>query len=288
VRLVAHRLDEHTPRAVAPDITYDAAMRWTGLLVVAMLAMAAVAPAAADDGARPVSGFVMEHGGELRGRVLDLDGAPLRGVKVHVVERAGAERIVRTDSEGQYRATTRSGALVFVEEQARIDGHCAVAAVADGAEAIEVHEIIPAKAGARPRTDPRAIPPYTDEAKTRNDWRKQWLLLDVDSTGTVQHVMELHAPGLGLDAIGIREAFALRFDPARDHADRPMPSLVVWAWEWPAYWWLDAHEVKTLVPDDAYGLVCRGAGPSTKTYRDCPPLDMAKAATQPWIPRPRP
>jgi hypothetical protein len=51
-------------------------------------------------------------------------------------------------------------------------------------------------------------------------------MLHVNEHGRVTHAKLLNSPGLELDAIALRQAFDLEFEPARDRSRRPMRSLI--------------------------------------------------------------
>lgn len=236
-----------------------------------------------------VHGFVTYGIGEVSGRVTDEDGQPMPAADVHIVAGSAVERVVKTDKDGKFKATVGGGgsSWVFVHGKARITGQALVPSEGDG-EIVEIHEVIPPSVMPKPLSDQLAIPKYSDEAIKRNTWTRAWLMLDVDDTGTVRRLKVLKSPGFDLDAIAIRTAFALRFEPALDRARRKTSALVVWKIEWPAYYWLLEQKDKTIsrMPVEASTVPCRGTGPTRSVYRDCSRADMSNAMSQPWVDRP--
>ena len=59
-----------------------------------------------------------------------------------------------------------------------------------------------------------------------------------------------------------------------------MPSLVVWTFEWPSFWWLKKHP---FIPPEIAAVPCRDNGPSTTVVRDCSTPSVGRAANLPWI-----
>src|SRR5262249_10214271 len=153
------------------------------------------------------------------GKVTDHDGKPLPGVTVHLVAGTGQERTITTNPDGSYATDLAPGSrysVVFVLGDAKIVG-TAVATHPDGdAEAIELREVLPPKVAAQPKIDYAIVPPYSDKAIEDDTWARAWLVLDVGPTGTVRRVKLIDPPGHGLDAIAVRQAFKLEFEPARD------------------------------------------------------------------------
>jgi len=158
---------------------------------------------------------------------------------------------------------------------------------------IVIHDPRPMVVPPKParKHEERILPPYSDAAIEHDAWEKAWLLLDVDADGTVTRLKFLHEPGHDLKDIAQKAAFAMKFEPGRDAENRPMPVLVLWAYEWPAYWWLVQMEgVTTAFSPQAYSVPCRGSGPVHirsvhPIYRDCSPPDRELAVTAKWIPR---
>jgi hypothetical protein len=111
------------------------------------------------------------------------------------------------------------------------------------------------KVKAKPTVDPRINLPYSEEAVERDAWARAWLLLDVDETGHVTRLKLLKAPGFDLDAICIEQGLTLTFEPARDHAGRPMKTYMLWTMEWPAWGWLiQGNGVAVRRPADHHDL----------------------------------
>ena len=168
-------------------------------------------------------------------------------------------------------------------------------------------EVIVIEGQVPPTTPPRPTnfvkqkaPPYSDRAILSDAWTKAWLLLDVDEAGTVTQIKFLRRPGYDLEKIAVAEAFKLTFAPARDGANHPMRSNVVWEIEWPSAWWLSTFVgTRSAMPkivgfpphrQDHY-VPCRGSGPWAMgsirpTYKDCSKPDLTKIATEAWIARP--
>jgi hypothetical protein len=250
-------------------------------LVLTVLTLAIGAPAFAN-GTDRHSGFVTRGDGTLTGRVTDGDGKPLARVDVHVLSSTGAGHIVTTDAGGHYRVTLGSGTwVVFVNADAQVGGQLGTAR----GDVSELYDTIPARTMPRPLSNPAAIPAYSDAAIARNAWARAWLLLDIDETGTVTRLKLLRAPGHDLDAIAIREGLALQFEPARDAADQPMRSLLLWSFEWPSYWWMVRLRRATprRLPPEVATIPCRGSGPTSSLYRDCSRPDQRQILSAPWI-----
>jgi len=180
---------------------------------------------------------------------------------------------------------------------------CALAgtAVADDApmvghgEVIEIHD--PPVKPKPINFKPSKAPPYSDAAILSDAWTKAWMLLDVSETGEVTRVKFLKRPGYDLEKIAIKEAFKLRFDPARDNHNQPVRTYVVWPIEWPSAWWLsDFVGTRSAMPPmvgfpphrmDWY-VPCRGSGPMNldsyhPAYKDCSRPDLSKAAVEAWV-----
>jgi hypothetical protein len=161
----------------------------------------------------------------------------------------------------------------------------------------------------RPHVPPRvknhdrvATPPYSQTAIERDAWARAWLLLDVDEAGRVTRFKFINRPGHDLEGIAAHKAFSLRFDPARDSANHPIKSWVIWGIEWPSYWWLVAMGQPTtrmppfiLTPRGPRrldsGVPCRGSGPLRldsihPVYKDCSLPDLKRPFdAEPWINR---
>jgi len=96
---------------------------------------------------------------------------------------------------------------------------------------------------------PIKAPPYSDRAISSNVWTRAWLLLDIDETGSVRRFKYIKRPGHDLEPIAAREAFKLRFEPARNRAGQPIATWMIWLIEWPSYWWLvDTFGVASRMP----------------------------------------
>lgn len=81
----------------------------------------------------------------------------------------------------------------------------------------------------------------------------------------------------------------LKFEPARNRADKPISSLVVWKFEWPPEVW---NHGRSRIPPEASKLPCRRSTTDTwyaldTPYRDCAPPNMTAAISAPWIDRPK-
>jgi hypothetical protein len=231
-----------------------------------------------------LTGFVTRGSGELSGRVTDLDNKPIGGIKVHIAGNRGAEQVVTTDRDGNYRSVHFNGdyAYVYVEAQAKIAGQVAVAAKEDGVETVEMRETLAPAIQPKALT-PQLVPDYSDVAEDKNTWTRAWLLLEIDATGAVVRVNLIDKPGLDLDQIAIRDAFTLKFEPALDRANRKVPSMMLWTYEWPPYFWeVDHRTAPHRLPKEAEFVKCRGTGPAL-ILRDCSKPTMANAMTHPWL-----
>jgi hypothetical protein len=258
---------------------------------LALAILAATAATAAADPNDHVSGFLTAGAGDLAGVVTARDdNKPVRNVRVHVVAATGKEQIVVTDTAGKFRArlVPSEYTLVFAYGDVKVAGAVAVATTVDGTDAVELREPIAPTAQPEPRPSAYLIPPYSQTAIDRNAWVRAWLILDIDDQGKVTRVKLLNKPGYDLDAIAIHHAFELRFEPARDRTNRPTRALLVWPYEWPAYWWLRSHRgsARSTLPDDVRGVPCFGTGPTNTIYRDCTPPDLAHAVAAPWHDKP--
>jgi len=267
-------------------------MRLAKVVVVGALAIAGTAratPTPFTGDQQAIHGFVWEGEESLDGRVTDAAGRGVSGAQVHIVDGSG-EHVLTTDHDGRYHLALahRASALVFVYGDVHITSAAARSNPADGGETVDIHELAvpatPPKLKRRPKR-----PEYSDAATDHNAWLRAWLLLEIDETGSVARVKLLDHPGYDLDPIAVRNAFTLEFEPARDHANRPVRTDVLWAIDWPAYWWLVDHGNNVLapIPYDAWDLPCHvGQGPP-KLDRSCAPATIANALTAPWIERPR-
>jgi hypothetical protein len=243
-----------------------------------------------DNGAMPagqhaqpgVQGFVASAG-ELSGRVVDADGKPVANAPVQLVSKSG-ERTLKTDKQGRFRTEIVEPTMVAVYGGMQVQGGSSTTEKVGGDEAIVLREAERPTKLAKPLSDPLAIPDYTDALRDKNVWVRAWLLVDVDETGSVSRVKLLNPPGYDLDAIAIRDAFKLKFEPARNRVDKPMSSMVVWKFEWPT--------AGSLPPNKWSELPCRKSADDkwyamNKPYRDCSRPNMAAVVRTPWIERPR-
>jgi hypothetical protein len=223
---------------------------------------------------------LLTDAGELSGRVVDAQGAPVAGASVHVVSATSPAQVLVTNADGRFGPKASTGtALVYVDGDLTITGGTATSRTQQRREVIDIYEVIPPAIAAEPLSDTLLID-YTADAIEHDVWARAWLLLDVDGNGTVRRVKLLDRPGYGLDAIAIREAFKLQFKPARDAADRSISSLVIWYFEWPSYSWLKGDRDRSVPP-------CPGGGPS-RVYRDCGTPTLANVLKKPWLPSVRP
>lgn len=254
------------------------------------VALACAAPAAADQPTPgEVSGFVTYGSGDLAGTVTTLDGAPIRDASVHVAA-GGREVVVKTNAKGVFHAklVAAGGTYVYVEAKVKITGQLAAAVREGELEAIEIRETLPPVVQPKAKIGLDVVPPYSDKAMDKDVWTRAWLLLEVDATGTVRRLKLLNAPGYDLDAIAIREAFKIPFEPARDRVDNKVMALVLWTWEWPShYWMLQYRQKPNRIPGAVLMVNCKGSGPS-KAVRDCTKPAIGKAVTLPWIDKPQP
>ncbi len=158
-------------------------------------------------------------------------------------------------------------------------------------EVIRIRDPQPAK----PISDLRTPLPYSDDAILGDAWEKAWLLLEIDVTGTVTRLSVLVRPGHSLEPIAVREAWKLKFEPARDAGGAPMRSHLLWGIEWPSIGWLQAfnYPATARLPWNAVNVPCKGSAPMKMwspypTLRDCrPPPPLAKLGRIQWQERPR-
>jgi hypothetical protein len=139
---------------------------------------------------------------------------------------------------------------------------------------------------AKSQRDPKLVPAYSDRAIESNTWTRAWLLLDIDSTGSVRRVKFVKKPGLDLETIALKHAFTTHFEPARDATNNPVSSQLVWGIEWPAHGWMVQHVGSAAKLPDHDLPRCAGTGPLNlgsmlePVYRDCSKPDMAH--TENW------
>lgn len=246
----------------------------------------------------------------LSGRVLDrVRGGPVEGAVVFVAGASGLEHVLTTDREGRYAVAVRPGTyhVVFSQGPSRTSGKVVVGAAParlDGqvdsaaGEVIVIEEKLQPPVPPNPTNwSPRRAPPYSDRAVLSNAWTHAWLLLEVSERGEVTRFKFLERPGYDLEPIAAREAFKLRFDPARDREGKPMRSLLVWEIEWPSAWYLVAlYGTRTRMPEwvgvpprrQGRGLPCEGAGPWQlgsvyRGYKKCSRPDLSRATAEPWV-----
>lgn len=257
-------------------------------LSVALLLVGTSHRAFGDSEGGRVSGFTTNATGELRGEVKENDGSPIADVEVHITSPAG-ERIVKTDKQGRYRidlGTEEGQKFVFVRRSARINGQSLeTSALETGEEVFEIKEAEKPKVMPKPTSGTNVIPPYSDEAREKDVWARAWLMLEIDDKGNVARMKMLHSPGYGLDEIAIRAAGDLSFEPARSISGKPVAALVLWAYEWPAYYWLIERKLSPERLTDVVETVACANEPSNRSrLRDCTKADMSKAGELPWIP----
>jgi hypothetical protein len=187
--------------------------------------------------------------------VTDVLGRPVRDARIYVLPRAGEPVQTETNIDGRYTAKVSTigthGVViaigkahtfrtVIVQRGATNTLDVELDLDTEGGEVIKIEDKKRPQPAVKPkpRQDPRQSLPYSDESVERDAWARAWLLLDVDEAGRVTRLKLLKKPGFDLDEIAIREAFKLRFDPARDAQGRPMKTYVLWTMEWPSWGWL--------------------------------------------------
>jgi len=187
----------------------------------------------------------------VRGTLVGADtGAPIAMAAVVIRRASKVVAKMTTDDSGRYRVDLAPGryevtfkngesALVrFFEARkgkvARVNGRIR----RQPGEVIVITDRRLSRPAKARNYDARRTPPYSDEAIKGNHWRRAWLLLDVSKKGRVTRLKFINRPGADLDEIAAAEAFKLEFNPSLDEDGKARTSLVVWSWEWPAYWWL--------------------------------------------------
>ncbi len=237
----------------------------------------------------PVSGFSTEGTGVIKGEVTDENGAPLSGVAVHANTQAG-ERTTTTDRSGRYQLDLGEGEgpkFVYVRMRARINGHTQRTAYEEGEEYVDILEADKPSIMPKPTTATNLVLAYSSEVKDANAWVRAWLVLDVTASGFVRRLKLINRPGYALDELAVREAFKLRFAPARSRAGKAVPAMVLWTYEWPSYWWMIEQKLDPrIVPESAAKLPCKGTASTERTQRDCSQADLAAAQLLPWIDAP--
>jgi hypothetical protein len=231
-----------------------------------------------------VSGFKTSYAGALTGTVLDSDGHPIGGIEVHVTW-PGGETTVVADQAGRYKVDLPPGdKFVFVRRAARINGQTLAAETLESGE-----EVVAIQEADQPKVMPKVLSQttnlaYSDKARDADAWAKAWLMLEIDVQGRVHRVKLLHDPGYDLDSIAIREAFKMRFTPARNAGGKPVAALILWSYEWPSYWWMYEHKYTPgQVPEAASTVPCKGEARDVARFRDCTTADVARALEAPWI-----
>lgn len=262
---------------------------WVCLVLVAL----SVSPARGDD--YDIRGFMTYGTGELTGKVTDGDGKPL-SVEIKISGANGREQTVTSDKHGAFRAKLDGGSysMIYTEAAARVSGQVALPALEGDTEVVEIHDTLPPKKMASPRSDPMRIPPYSEAAKDKDVWTRAWLLLDIDTSGNVTRLKLLKKPGFDLDPIAMREGLALKFDPALDQIGKPVRALVMWVFDWPQYSWLKGRHAwdgtlsrSDRLPEASQKIMCRGSGPPKDVMRDCSTPEKRAIFNAPWQGQPR-
>ena len=174
-------------------------------------------------------------------------------------------------------------------------------------EVIIIHDHVKPKRLPRSTNYPvYKLPPYSNKAILADAWTRTWLLLDISDSGEVRRFKWLKRPGYDLEKLTEAEVWKLRFDPARDDHDRPIPLNAIWMFEWPSVGWLNvihdttrsrapSQPAKTMAPfsgDPYWYIPCTGQ--STVNFdskypvtRDCSTPDLSQAEHEAWVVRPR-
>ena len=131
---------------------------------------------------------------------------------------------------------------------------------------------------------------HSNTATIDDEWVRAWMTLDVDETGNVRHLKWMKRPGHDLDAIAVREAFDVRFEPARNAAKKAVASQILWMFEWPSHSWLIDHRNYDLtrMPSDYTKVACQKAGEHRHDRRDCTQADLASSLAEAWLAKPPP
>jgi len=298
-------------------------MRPSNRLVMALL-LSLVAAAVFDS-----DEAVADEATRIHGRVSDVLGNPIAGATVYVVAKTGIEHTLRTDRDGRYQADLAGGGAYtvlasFKNTRAGKQSNLAPGAntaldlelaVSGEGEVIEVEGYPPPAVRPKPTFDVQLAAPYSSEAILTDKWTRAWLLLDVDERGVVRRFKFLKHPGVGLDAIAAKQAFAATFTPARDKSNKPVKTVIVFGIEWPSHGWLvgrtrSAHRIPPLthrgprirppLKSTPFALLeevtldsvpCVGTAPvdfesKYPVLRDCSQPELEKAASAAWIQRP--
>lgn len=244
------------------------------------------APARAED---PITGLSTDVTGPISGRVTEGNGAPLKDLEVHVSTAEGTQ-VVRTDHEGRFRIDLKDipgTKTVFVYGILRLTLEKLTETTFEGLEAVDIQESSLPKVMPRPLVDRVRLPAITEAARRANVWIRAWLVLEIGVTGAVTRVKLLNPPGYGLEEATLREAYKLRFEPARDASGRATVASVLWKYDWPAYSWMMRHRFDLeWLPPEASSIGCKDESMVREAYRDCTPANIAAVQTQPWLPRP--
>jgi hypothetical protein len=236
---------------------------------------------------------------QIIGKLVDSHQRPLEAATVSVGDQhatstpAGVYRLL-VPGPGTYKLSI-DYADGHIDREITVDGPIATldaAMAVDSETVIVVHDTRKAVVAPARTDDPNWShqTPYSDEAVLSDRWAKCWLLLDIDDTGTVSRLKLLNDPGNSLAPIAIKEGFKMKFSPARDEANRPMPTLLLMPIEWPSYTWLiQRWGTASHFFNRTWYMSCRDQGnPITMdsvdmVYRDCTEPDLANAQMKKWI-----
>jgi hypothetical protein len=245
---------------------------------------------------------------QLIGVIHDRANKPVEGATV-IVSGAGGDDSTLSDAHGLYRVVVRDAGryrVTFVYGNASVERDVVVGddpftkldmTIDLGrGEIVVIHELPAPPVLPHPKRDPRILPRYSESAIMSDVWARAWLLLDIDASGAVTRVKLATRPGHDLELMAIDYALHLRFEPARDAHDRPMETYLLYAIDWPSYWWVQMENgVVTRMPRAAavLSVPCRGSGPlhldsRHPVYRDCTPAPSWRSLDAvPWINAPR-
>ncbi|HEY4239549.1 MAG TPA: hypothetical protein VGM88_07020 [Kofleriaceae bacterium] len=179
----------------------------------------------------------------------------LEGVAVTITAPSGQSFHLITDGNGLYHQSLSEPGeyhVVFVLGTTTAEKHVAIqennflkldAGLDLPGEEIHVTGTAPFLPAApvmpKPHTDPRKTPPYSDRLALSDDWKRQWVLLEVDERGHVARFKWLnHVPTPDLAPIAEKYALALTFTPGEDGHGHAVRTQVVWPMEWPSWGWL--------------------------------------------------
>ncbi|HEY1546704.1 MAG TPA: carboxypeptidase-like regulatory domain-containing protein [Kofleriaceae bacterium] len=263
-------------------------MRFASLAVMGAFALAGIAhggPTAIVGDDNVVHAFVWQSKESIEqsieGQVTDARGHALAGEQVHAVW-GNVDHPVATDHDGHYHLKLAAGAsvLVFVYGDVRITSTAANSHAGDDGETVDMHDLVVPASPPKLKHSPKR-PTYSDTATDHDAWLRAWLLLDIDESGKVVRLKVLDRPGYDLDSVATAFGFAAEFEPARDRANRPMRTQLMWVIDWPPFSWSN-DEGRS--PDS---LPCRdehGTHPA-RLERSCARPTIANALSQPWITR---